>query len=617
MANFLVAYVEKSIKQGRHRRVTTALLAGGNVLLNRAVFSSSLRKLVLQGMILIANVDGDRRRASQLLVEYSAKDGISWRMLIRYVNAGDYDDADRILQSANLPREMVTVLKAAVLRLHGKIDDAIAVLQGWQSDSYAARAFVTDFLRNLYHQKQDHEAMAELLLRFVEAEPGQILINQAIAAAGSSEVVGREDIFAAAISRVLDDCDRVLNDPLLFKKFWKTAITAAVTTYNFDLAVSIAARASKEGLNSTTGLNEIAAVRADLLPIMSAVKAARRDILARCGRLPAVEPVGDVVVVFPAAAVRTHKLDYPGFRAEIRQCLKAIIETIESIGLSYVVKTRIRTHGPISFDRPYFSYHTISDDCRGLHYKETDRRSLFSFDNKGYAGWSEFAATASNTNFEEIDQTEADNFFRKDRETMVASRSTKYTQDNIVDTLPPRFIFVGLQVIGDAVQSLAYATPFVMMDEVRATAARFGLAVVVKRHPACRSPEITRYLADHGSELTIATGNIHDIIPASLAVCVINSGVGAEALMYEKPVYVFGRADYMGASFVCAKPGDFSLHFSEGKSRLDAKALRRFWLHYRTRYACDLREPKASKDWISARVRQHLQQATSPQASQT
>jgi hypothetical protein len=172
--------------------------------------------------------------------------------------------------------------------------------------------------------------------------------------------------------------------------------------------------------------------------------------------------------------------------------------------------------------------------------------------------------------------------------------------------LPERFIFIGLQIIGDAVQSLAFTTPFGMMDEVIEVAKRHDLSVVVKRHPACKSVEIQEYLRRRGPEIVVATGNIHDIIPASTAVCVVNSGVGSEALPYEKPVYLFGRADYMGACFVCENPGDFARQFSPGKANLPPNELRKFWYYYRNTYACNVLELDHARGWIGRRVRQHL-----------
>ena len=45
-------------------------------------------------------------------------------------------------------------------------------------------------------------------------------------------------------------------------------------------------------------------------------------------------------------------------------------------------------------------------------------------------------------------------------------------------------------------------------------------------------------------EILISDASIHQLIEPALAVFTVNSGVGSEALLHLKPVYLFGRADY-------------------------------------------------------------------------
>ena len=446
------------------------------------------------------------------------------------------------------------------------------------------------------------------MMHFLGSEEKRILISLGVSTAASAEAANDEELFAAAVSRVIADIEKVNQQRKLFKQHWKEAVAGCLAIFDVQGAIHIVDRAQERRLKVGRILADTHALREELAPIQHVVNDAHGDILARCGRANPVPRKVEAMIVVPGAAMRTNKRDYPGFRSDIRSCLKGIVQTLEAEGIRYGVRGRIWNHGSVDCSLPFFSYHTVSDTDRGLHFKETDRPSLFSFDDQGYAGWSAFSQTPFvDLKPDDLSQDIADSFFEQDRQRMVASRISKYTQQDVREQLPRRFIFVALQVMGDAVQSLAYMTPFAMLDEIISTAKRRGLAVVVKRHPACKSVEIGKYLEDRkeAGDIFVTVGNIHDLIPASQAICVANSGVGAEALIYEKPVFVFGRSDYMGACFVCKEAGDFERQFVEGETRLIGSDLRKFWYFYRNEYACDL--SNNASQWISDRVREHLQ----------
>jgi capsule polysaccharide export protein KpsC/LpsZ len=169
-------------------------------------------------------------------------------------------------------------------------------------------------------------------------------------------------------------------------------------------------------------------------------------------------------------------------------------------------------------------------------------------------------------------------------------------------------VFVALQMTGDSVQELAGCTPIEMIEDVIAACEKLNYAVVVKRHPLCGSAVIGKYLLENeaAGRIQLSAGSIHEIIARAEAVCVVNSGVGAEALLHEKPVYVFGRSDYMAACFVCAAPGDFERQFQPGRAALSSDELRRFWYLFRNDYAVDLRNRNEAEIAIRARVESHL-----------
>ncbi len=607
VATSFVSFVEGLINDGRHPLLTSLLLNSG-YLAGRVIRNRKLQRLVLEGMMLSADRDNDSERRERLLLRFADKHKVTWPSVKAYVASGQFAESEALLETPSIKAEFRTAIRGWMLRADGKIDEAIAEFSALKPKNYDFKLDVTNALRQLYHQRQDHGMIATTLVTFSQSEPTRVLIKHNVAAAASAEAAHRDDLFAAAASRILDDIGRIVAGRSLFRGFWKDAVEGSVSVFDLDGALRIAQRAHAMRLPAAEILQDLHALIKDLQPILHVIDEARRDVLVRCGRQKAFAREGKAIVVVPAAALRSNTIDYPGFRADIRRCVKEIVAALEAEDVPYLVKARIRTHGTLDFDLPFFSYHTISDSGRGLQFKETDRRSLFSFDDHGYAGWSRFSRMSpDDPQIAAVDQETANRFFEEDRAFLVSSRQSKYLQKELSEALPERFIFAPLQVVGDAVQSLAFTTPFDMLDDIIAVGKREGLSVVVKRHPACRSPEISKYLSDHADDIIVTDGNIHDIIPASAAVCVINSGVGAEALTYEKPVYVFGRADYMSACHVCENKGDFLRTFIPGRTRLSAEHLRRFWYAYRTIYACDVKNG-GEADWIHRRVKEHLVQ---------
>src|SRR5690606_19551086 len=77
-----------------------------------------------------------------------------------------------------------------------------------------------------------------------------------------------------------------------------------------------------------------------------------------------------------------------------------------------------------------------------------------------------------------------------------------------------------------------------------------GGAVVVKRHPMCRSKEIGEALreAEEAGSIRVSDASIHQLIASARCVVTVNSGVGAEALLQLKPVVTTGRSDYAAAT---------------------------------------------------------------------
>lgn|GEM_PF-5362435 len=129
-----------------------------------------------------------------------------------------------------------------------------------------------------------------------------------------------------------------------------------------------------------------------------------------------------------------------------------------------------------------------------------------------------------------------------------ASRTTKAPQGkDDSGELPVFDILVPLQVPGD--DALIYHAD-IGLEEFVATLAEFAsrarVKILFRKHPYDETEFYSRMKGRYGSEYAIfdSRGHIHDVLQLASAVAVINSGVGFEAMIYDKPLLSFGRAVY-------------------------------------------------------------------------
>ncbi|OWK25585.1 hypothetical protein AJ87_08535 [Rhizobium yanglingense] len=304
------------------------------------------------------------------------------------------------------------------------------------------------------------------------------------------------------IERIVRDRDAILNDPKLLSRFAQQAAEASMWLLDLAGARQVVEALRKSGMEKAADRLKGRLNLDALAPMSGLVGRGHQDILTRVGLAPPMTQTHEAVVIIPSAALRSNKIDYPGFRADIRFVLQTIAECLDIIELDYGVKGQIKLHGVEDLPVPFFSYHTVSGHRNGLHFKETDRPSRFSFDTGGYSGWSEFSRKSlAELPLDEVDAETAANFFQQDQAQTISRNLSKYAQDPIhaAETLPGRFVFVALQMVGDSVQELAYRSPIEMMEEVVTTCEKIGCSVVVKRHPLCGSTVIGRYIHENES----------------------------------------------------------------------------------------------------------------------
>ncbi len=562
-----------------------------------------LSALVFEGRMLIEYHANRPAAAENLFVHYARKGQLTFwgvsTFIARVVEPGLARRLTEILDDPRLSPGARVLLRAAYMR----------------HQEGRSRPKETDDPDQLRY----HEQLAEDGQAFMQAEPEYLDATLALSTALSAEACNREDIFGCAIRHLITQLERIETDKNLAREHMADVVTARLSLFDLDGARHFLSTPAVSETKKAQKLSaELHAILDETADFRHAIRSAHEDILARAAGTQA--PVdGLPIILLPAAAFRRNKIDYPGFRSDIRFVLSGIVRALDKHGISYCVRSRLRTHGVRNLSAPFFAYHTVSDTDFGLHFKETDRPSLFSFDRRGYAGWSKFSAmTLPELRSADVTTQAAADFFDREKQRVIGGNLSKYRQADVsdVEELPERFIFVALQLIGDAVSQLAYLDLFDMVDEVIRTAETQGLSVVIKRHPLCTTPEVSQYLGELGSRNAVRQvySSIHAIIPKAQAVCVINSGVGAEALLHEKPVYVFGRADYMAGCFVCKGRGDFAAQFVPGNSMLSPDELRTFWYLLRNSYAVDLRDRDRATTEIETRVIGHLKalQANGP-----
>ncbi len=595
----MVGLIERRVRAGRNLPVMRIVLASAAWFLPPSRAPRKISALIFEGRLLIEYHAGRAAAAEDIFFRYAKRKQLTFWAVSTYiakvVDPGHSRRLEEIRQHPNLSAGAAALLAEAALRLSGN----------------RLRTPTGDFGEGHDEQLKYHQRLAEDGLTFMRAEPDYIDLTLPLSTAFSAEACDREDIFAAAVTLLLEQLARVEKDRDLSRDHINEVVAAKLSLFDFQGALAFLNHPHVYNVKTAERLTtEIAALIEETTLHRDAIDKANEDMLARAEY--SRKPVGQKPVVFiPAAAFRKNRIDYPGFRADIRFVVSAIISALKANNVTFTVRGRLFRHGFIDLPVPSFSYHTISHGNLGLHFKETDRPALFSFDSRGYAGWSEFSdMSLEQLRAADVDPQSAAAYFEDDKQRVIGGNLSKYRQAALSekDEMPENFIFVALQLIGDAVSQLAYLSLFEMVEEVVRTAEAKRLSVVIKRHPLCTTPEVSRFLSKLVAEgrVTQIYSSIHAIIPKAVAVCVVNSGVGAEALLHEKPVYVFGRADYMAGCFVCRQSGDFAAQFVAGKSPLSPDELRKFWFLLRKRYAIDLRDRKKAAAEIEMRVMEHL-----------
>ena len=409
--------------------------------------------------------------------------------------------------------------------------------------------------------------------------------SEAIARAKSYEDTSMDD-FGRHLADAISAAKADENSLLPFLHNWRKLIKFYASLCDLEGAQRVLAKARRWKLpGSARKARQFDRLLAELAPFRPFIAAALEDlaILAKTGRRE-FSP-GKLAVFVPSKALR---LSYKDQVTDLRKILKAIGRDITDSDRSYTVHARLRNHGtPLVPDGVnYVSHHTISPGLNGLHYKATDRPHCYSFDRKGYSGWSAFAES----DLVPVEQTVADAIVEADRTAIVARNVSKYAQPAGPPIHAQPWIFVALQTANDHVQQLAKMPMLEMLAVVAKEGRRRGIKVIVKRHPRCSDQTVAEVLQQgvRDGDFELSKASIHPLISGSCAVCTVNSSVGAEALLHAKPVYLFGRAEYQNACYQVHEPGGFAAMFRPNELPLTWDETKQFLWSLRNRYAHDV-----------------------------
>lgn len=199
----------------------------------------------------------------------------------------------------------------------------------------------------------------------------------------------------------------------------------------------------------------------------------------------------------------------------------------------------------------YLSYHTFGKIITGLwRIKESYIPNFYTFDRSGYSGFSEFSNNQSIC--ENIVYTKnIENYLLELKTYYSKNNISKYPQNNHINIDYKDYIFFPLQSFNDSVIKLSRLNYYNILDAITDN---ISYPILIKPHPFYYDKNLQKYL--HGlvkknRNIIITHCSIHSLIPNSLCCMCVNSGVGFESLLYNKPVISFGKSDYDSCTYQC------------------------------------------------------------------
>lgn len=186
-----------------------------------------------------------------------------------------------------------------------------------------------------------------------------------------------------------------------------------------------------------------------------------------------------------------------------------------------------------------------------IHLKVGSYGGYIVVDDRGYSGWASLAHQPLETIIRGISKKSAEEQYQFLQDTLLADKKTKYAQPEEDTVIPAeKYIFFPMQILTDTVAKLAHLNGLQVLEILAEWAKTSEYAIVVKRHPKCTITAVADALdqAVELGDIILSDANIHTLITGADGVVTVNSGAGAEALLYLKPVITTGDSDYAAAT---------------------------------------------------------------------
>lgn len=216
---------------------------------------------------------------------------------------------------------------------------------------------------------------------------------------------------------------------------------------------------------------------------------------------------------------------------------------VEELPLWQFNQKIIDSHSPDIVFVPHKEAHNFPvKGASPYYYMQTTIPYLFSVDNKGWAG----GASVYPYNNLFTDKVN-DNIFLELKQ-RIHNNQSKFDQPKQKElNLPKDYVLFACQITYDeTIKWHSNVSVGKSLIKVCKATERLGIPLVVKGHPV--NPDNMIGLKDsiknYKHVIWLLEANIHQLIENSRCVVVVNSGVGLEALLHEKPVVTFGRAEY-------------------------------------------------------------------------
>lgn len=194
----------------------------------------------------------------------------------------------------------------------------------------------------------------------------------------------------------------------------------------------------------------------------------------------------------------------------------------------------------------HISHHTHSEEItkkdNWIHIKQAPLSGYVFLDKSGYSGWSSLWLLSES---EVLLVDVAIESVKRLKDKYIKSGESKYLQEE-EEFFIKNYVFCPLQIPTDNVANLSSYEGINIVRRVIDIYRDTDVKVVVKRHPLCIHNSVTEFISEIEflDNVYVSSANIHDLIKNAQAIYTVNSGVGLESLLHNKPVFTFGKSEY-------------------------------------------------------------------------